>query len=257
MQSTLKGFVEGRVSHFTRWTDNEFSIRVQAPVKPYIAGQFTKLALRNSQGEWVRRAYSFVNSPNHVAGYQEMEFLIIDVDKGNLSPNLATLNVGDTLFVSENASGFMTLSEVPSRTRDLWLLSTGTAIGPFLSLLAEPDTQKRFDKIILVHAVRTKAELVYQDLIDELKHTYADQFIYIPIVSREHVTNTLSGRIPTLLLNNALVTKAEITPTLEDSFFYLCGNPDMVRDTREALLTLGFKKHLRRSTGHFSSENYW
>lgn len=257
MNEDLKGFVKGTVCGFTSWTENEFSIQVKADIQPYIAGQFTKLALKDSNGEWSRRAYSFVNSPNHSKGHQEMEFLIIDVESGNLSPHLAALKVGDTVFVGEKASGFMTLDEIPARVKDLWLLSTGTAIGPFLSILSELESQKRFEHVILVHAVRTQQELVYSDFIKRLQQKYAGRLIYIPIVSREKIVETLSGRIPALLKNRQLLNAAGINPTQDDSFFYLCGNPDMVHDTRDALLALGFEKHLRRSPGHFSSENYW
>lgn len=257
MSDDLKGFVHGSVCAFTQWTENEFSIRVKADIQPYVAGQFTKLALKNTNGEWVRRAYSFVNSPNHSAGHNEMEFLIIDVESGNLSPELATLNIGDSIYVGEKASGFMTLNEIPSTAKDLWLLSTGTAVGPFLSILSEEESQKRFEHIVLVHAVRTKQELVYQDLISKLQEKYAGRLIYIPIVSREKIDNILTGRIPALLQNYQLMTAAKLTPQPESSFFYLCGNPAMVHDTRDALLSLGFKKHLRREPGHFSSENYW
>ncbi len=257
MNDDLKGFVAGTVCGFTQWTENEFSIQVHANVQPYIAGQFTKLALKGSSGEWTRRAYSFVNSPNHKAGHQEMEFLIIDVESGNLSPHLAALAVGDTVFVGEKASGFMTLSEIPTRVKDLWLLSTGTAIGPFLSILSELETQERFEHVILVHAVRTQQELVYLEFIKQLQQKYVGRLTYVPVVSREKVVGALFGRIPALLQNNQLMAAAGIKPTKDNSFFYLCGNPAMVHDTRDALLTLGFEKHLRRSPGHFSSENYW
>lgn len=256
MNKDLNGFVEGNICAFTQWTDNEFSIRVQANIKPYVAGQFTKLALKDADGEWTRRAYSFVNSPGH-NNSNELEFLIIDVESGHLSPHLASLKVGDTIYVGEKASGFMTLNEVPATVKNLWLLSTGTAIGPFLSILSEAEAKNRFDHVVLVHAVRTKQELVYQGLIKKLQQTYDGRLIYIPIVSREKTDNILSGRIPALLQNEQLVIAAKLTPTPESSFFYLCGNPAMVHDTRDALLALGFKKHLRRSPGHFSSENYW
>lgn len=257
MERQLNGFIEGVVTQVKNWTENEFSIQVKADVKPYIAGQFTKLALKNINDEWVRRAYSFVNSPNQASGHSDMEFLIIDVENGHLSPQLAQLNIGDQIYVGDKASGFMTLSEIPAECTNLWLLSTGTAIGPFLSILSEPETQTRFDSIILVHAVRTKQELVYQKLITQLQNNYHGKLKYLPIVSREKIPGVHSGRIPQLLTNGKLISSADITPTTENSFFYLCGNPDMVHDTKDALETLGFKKHLRRSPGHFSSENYW
>ncbi|MGB1261270.1 MAG: ferredoxin--NADP reductase [Cognaticolwellia sp.] len=252
----LKGFAKGEVQTVRQWTENEFSITVNADIGPYIAGQFTKLALKDEQGNWLRRAYSFVNAPDHRLKHP-MEFLIIDVPSGDLSPKLATLHPGDEIYVGEKPSGFMTLDEIPATAKDLWLLSTGTAIGPFLSILSTDKTKKRFENIVLVHAVRTKQELVYQELIAQLLSEYAGKLSYLPIVSRESHQDILDGRIPQRLADGSLMKAVNLSANKQDSFFYLCGNPAMVHDTRDVLLTLGFKKHLRRESGHFSFENYW
>jgi ferredoxin--NADP+ reductase len=79
----------------------------------------------------------------------------------------------------------------------------------------------------------------------------------VPIVSRENRKETLRGRIPALLETGELVKMAGVTLTADSSFFYLCGNPSMVKDTREVLNQLGYQKHSHRRAGHFSSENYW
>lgn len=251
------GFVKGSVTDRIDWTDNEFSLMVNAPVDPYLAGQFTKLALPNDSGEWVRRAYSLVNSPHHKAGHQQMEFLFITADEGELSPRLQQLAKGDTVYVAKQASGFMTLAEIPDKMTDLWLLSTGSAIGPFLAILDELETASRFDEIVLVHAVRTQAELVYQSKIAKMLKRYESKLHYIAIVSREQCDGLLQGRIPELLLSGALTEAAQVTLKKESSFFYICGNPDMVKDTSATLNKLGYIKNLRRKAGNFSSENYW
>ena len=253
----LNGFAKGEVTNYKRWTANEFSITVKAEIGPYVAGQFTKLALLDENGDWIRRAYSFVNSPNHNLGKNFMEFLIIDVPSKGLSPKLAQLKIGDEVYVGDKPSGFMTLDEIPENTTNLWLLSTGTAIGPFLSLLAEQETRTRFENVVLVHAVRTQQELVYQDLIANLQQSYKGKLRYLPIVSREKHQHIMSGRIPELLKDRSLMQAVELTLDKRNSFFYLCGNPAMVHDTRDVLLELGFDKHLRRSAGQFSFENYW
>lgn len=257
MTTNLTGFTKGAVVRHQQWTKNEFSITVKADIGDYLAGQFTKLALKDENGNWLRRAYSFVNSPNHHLGKNQMEFLIIDVPDGDLSPKLAHLAIGDEIYVGEKPSGFMTLNEIPDTVSDLWLLSTGTAIGPFLSLLAENETKTRFKNLVLVHAVRTRQELVYQERIVNLQAEYNGKLIYLPIVSREKHHDILSGRIPELLQDGRLIAAVKLSANTESSFFYLCGNPAMVHDTRDMLLALGFKKHLRRSSGHFSFENYW
>ncbi len=257
MKEIPHGLIKGRVTGRTDWTDNVFSLKVNAPVEPYLAGQFTKLALLNEEGEWVRRAYSLVNSPNHQSGHQEMEFLLISVSDGELSSQLGNLHTDDIVYVGKQASGFMTLAEIPAHITDLWLLSTGTAIGPFLSILDEQETRMRFKKIVLVHAVRTKAELVYQSKIEQIAASYKDKFVYVPIVSREQCDGALQGRIPQLLQSGLLAERAQVALTAEHSFFYLCGNPEMVKETSEQLVHLGYTKNLRRKAGHFSSENYW
>jgi len=257
MKEIPHGLIKGEVTGRINWTDSEFSLQITADVSRYTAGQFTKLALRDDAGDWVRRAYSFVNSPNHAPGPQVMEFLIITVPDGLLSSRLDQLQVGDDVYVGKNPAGFMTLDEIPRYTKDLWLLSTGTAIGPFLSLLDDIETLNRFQNVVLVHAVRTSAELVYQERIQQLAEQYQSKLHYVPIVSRENRKDTLRGRIPGLLETSELEKVAGIALTPERSFFYLCGNPSMVKDTSEVLKQLGYQKHSRRSAGHFSSENYW
>lgn len=251
------GFVKGTVTDRIDWTDNEFSLMINAPIDPYLAGQFTKLGLPNASGEWVRRAYSLVNSPHHEAGHQQMEFLFITADEGELSPRLQQLVKGDAVYVAKQPSGFMTLAEIPDKMTDLWLLSTGSAIGPFLSILDELETASRFEEIVLVHAVRTEAELVYQSKIAEMLKRYEGKLRYIAIVSREQCNGSLQGRIPDLLLSGSLAETAQTQLKKDSSFFYICGNPEMVKDTSAALNKLGYFKNLRRKAGNFSSENYW
>ncbi|MGF1721925.1 ferredoxin--NADP reductase [Vibrio kyushuensis] len=261
------GLVTGKVVHKTQWTDQLFSLQVSAPVSPYTAGQFTKLGLLNSDGEFVRRAYSMVNAPEHSLGLHHLEFLIIKDQNGQLSPKLHQLNEGDEIFVGKDPSGFMTLEEIPSTVKDLWMLCTGTAVGPFISILESLQIQQEesenstayrtFNRLVLVHAVRTKQDLTYQDRIAQLVQHYQGKLIYVPIISRESVTGALRGRIPSLLLGGDLERAASSTINKTDSFIYLCGNPQMVRDTSEALNTLGLEKHLRRKPGQYSSENYW
>ena len=261
------GLVTGKVLHKTQWTAQLFSLQVSAPVSPYQAGQFTKLGLLNSEGEFVRRAYSMVNAPEHEQGHQHLEFLIIKDQNGQLSPQLHELKVGDDIFVGKDPSGFMTLDEIPEIADDLWMLSTGTAVGPFISMLESMQIQQQngsesekvtsFKNLVLVHAVRTKQDLTYRDRISQLVHHFQGKLQYVPIISRESVTGTLRGRIPSLLLGGDLEQAASVAFNQTHSFFYLCGNPQMVRDTSEALTSLGFEKHLRRKPGQFSSENYW
>ncbi|MCE4934833.1 ferredoxin--NADP reductase [Aliivibrio fischeri] len=251
------GLIKGVVLKRHDWTDRLFSLFVEAPINAYQAGQFTKLALLNDKGDWIRRAYSIVNNADHIEGRERMEFLIIADQSGELSPCLQKLNAGDEVFVGKDVSGFMTIDEIPQGVEDLWLLSTGTAIGPFISILETPELEMRFKNLVLVHAVRTEPELIYQQRIEQLSKRYNKRFHYVPIVSREYVSGALCGRIPSLLLNGELEKRAELQLSKASSFLYICGNPNMVKDTSDALKEFGFEKHLRRKLGQFSSENYW
>jgi ferredoxin--NADP+ reductase len=257
MSDLPRGFVQGVVTDRIDWTESEFSLTINASIDPYVSGQFTKLALFNEPDELVRRAYSLVNSPNHEDGQDQMEFLLIAADEGELSPRLNTLYKGDTVYVGQQPSGFMTLAEIPENMTDLWLLSTGSAIGPFLAIIDEQETEKRFEHVVLVHAVRNKEELVYQEKIQQQVKRYHGKLKYIAIVSREVCDGLLTGRVPQRLLDGSLVEAAQLSLKAETSFFYICGNPSMVKDTSNALTELGYRKNLRRKAGHFSSENYW
>ncbi|OEF25519.1 ferredoxin--NADP reductase [Vibrio rumoiensis] len=262
MKEIPLGFVAGTVIKRIDWAEHLFSLHVHAPASafpspPFTAGQFSKLAVRNENDEWVRRAYSMVNKPCIEGDDAVFEFLVIEIPDGKLTPLLGDLKPGDDVLVGTLPAGFMTLDEVPDTTKDLWMLSTGTGIGPFISILEEVEQCQRFDHLVLVHAVRTQEELVYKDKIIDLMKAYKGKLRYVPIVSRESVSGALSGRIPQQLQTGGLATAAHVPLTEQNSFFYLCGNPNMVHDTRDALQQMGYKKHLRREAGHFSFENYW
>ncbi|WP_438865623.1 ferredoxin--NADP reductase [Neptunicella sp.] len=240
----------GEVITNHRWTKTLFSIKVRCPAENFIAGQFVRLALQIGDDR-VQRAYSLVNPP----GTDYAEFYVTHVADGLLSPALAALKPGDNVEVSYPASGFFTLDEVPQGD-NLWLLATGTGVGPYLSMLATDVPWQRFKHIILVHAARWSNELSYAELIQQWQQQYPDQFSYIPVVSRENVPNTLNGRIPELISNKQLQQASG--QTLDDnSQVMICGNPDMIKDTKTLLESMGLQKNLRRKPGNVTVEQYW
>lgn len=254
----MTDWVEGRVIEVIRWNQQLFSLRVEAELAPYEAGQFTRLALllpapeAPSGVERVAHAYSFVNPPN--AGFHE--FYVVLIPGGRLTPHLHRLTVGDTLQVARQASGFLTLNELPAG-RDLWMLATGTAIGPFLSLLADGTVAERFEQLVLAHGVRLGEELSYQPLIHELMARWPGRLHYVPFVTRESWHEGLAGRIPAAILDGRLEQLVGLTLQAELSQVMLCGNPAMVKETLQALQSRGLSKHLRRAPGQVSMENYW
>src|SRR5699024_5461443 len=138
------------------WTDTLYSIRVCADIRPFRAGQFGRLGLTIGDRR-IGRPYSFVNAPDN----DICEFYSVVVPGGPLSPRLQTLKTGDTVLISPRGAGFFTLSMVPA-AHTLWLLPTGTGLGPYLSMLQTAEPWHRFERIVLVHAVRLAEELAYQ-----------------------------------------------------------------------------------------------
>lgn len=245
-------WVKGKVTKIIHWTDSLFSIQVEAPVDKFIAGQFAKLAL-DIDGKRIQRAYSYVNSPNDSC----LEFYLVIVPEGKLSPYLHRLPVGSELMITKQAAGFFVLDEIPS-CDTLWMLATGTAIGPYLSILQEARSLDRFRQLILVHAVRFMNDLSYLPLMQHLQQHYNGKLKIQTIISRENHVGSLTGRIPALMTSGQLEAATGFTINARDSHVMLCGNPQMVRDTQQTLIdNYQMQKHLRRKPGHITSENYW
>lgn len=244
-------WIEGTVVENIKWTDTLYSLRVKADIAPFTAGQFGRLAME-IEGKPLGRPYSFVNSPDD----DVLEFYSIVVADGPLSPKLHKLEPGEAVLVGPKGGGFFTLDMVPDADT-LWMLSTGTALGPFLSMLGTDAPWQRYKKIVLVHAVRLGEELTYQAQIKQHVANKPDVFQYIPFVSREEAPDALPGRVPAAIISGALEERAGLTLHPENSQVMICGNPDMVRDTQEALAGRGFTPNTRKVKGHVTTENYW
>ncbi|CDG86760.1 ferredoxin--NADP(+) reductase [Xenorhabdus bovienii] len=248
----MANWVTGKVTDITNWTDSLFSIKVHAPIERFTAGQFAKLALE-IEGERIQRAYSYVNSPDD----NSLEFYLVTVPEGKLSPRLAALKNGEELLVTEQAAGFFVLDEIPD-CQTLWMLSTGTAIGPYLSILQQGNNLERFENIVLVHAVRLEQDLSYLPMMQQLEKKFQGKLRIQTIVSREKCPNSLMGRIPALIENGELEAAVGLPMQAENSHIMLCGNPQMAKDTQQLLKEQrNMAKHLRRKPGHITSEQYW
>lgn len=244
-------WVEAKVLKTVKWTEKLRSLQVEAELGPFTAGQFTRLALTIND-ERVARPYSYVNAPD--TSYAEFYFNI--VEEGPLSGRLGALESGDRVEVAQPANGFFTLDDVPAG-KDLWMLATGTALGPYLSILNTDKPWKTFEKLILVHAVRHADELSYADTIDFFSAQHPEQFTFIPFVSRELHEGALSGRIPAAIEDGRLEGVAELEINASDSQVMICGNLDMIKDTTEVLNKRGLVKNKRREPGQITTEKYW
>lgn len=240
----------GQVVAKKQWNERLVSLSFSTELPPFKAGQFTRIAL-DINGERVGRPYSLVNAPDDPIA--EIYFNV--VPEGPLSPRLAALNVGDNLWVYKTTHGFLTLDELPP-CRDLWLIATGTAIGPYLSILKTTAPWQRFERVILVHAVRTPDELAYQETVQEVARQHAQQFRFQAVLSRRQETWALHGRVPHLLATGALEQALELPIAETTSHIMLCGNSNMIEATSKILAERGLRKHKRREPGHVTTEKY-
>lgn len=247
----MAAWLQGKVVEHKRWNEKLHTLYIDAAIEPHQAGQFVKIGLE-IDGEIVGRPYSLVNAPLH----PPLEIYYIHVPDGLLTPRLNELEAGDEILVSPRANGFMVLDEIPP-ARHLWLVATGTGVGPFLAILDDGKVWERFERVVLVYAVRTLSELSYQERIASIAAVHPDRFSFIPFLSRETSPFALPGRIPQAITNGSLEMRAGVSITPQDSQFALCGNPAMVEDVTQCLIERGLKKHRRRDPGQITTETYW
>ena len=258
-------WIEGRVVRHTHWTHALRSITVACDPIEFEAGQFTRVGLM-VDGEVLARAYSFVNAPDE----ENCEFYYVIVPGGPLTARLAMLEADDAILISGQPAGFLTMSEVPDVKGEvpgttggqgtLWLLSTGTGMGPFLSILATGEPWRRFSTVVLAHGVRHLVELSYGERILALKSGHGPQFRYVPLLTRDpalSLKGALLGRIPDVLRSGVLEQASGVQFAAASSRVMLCGNPGMVAETVAALMDRGMKTHRRRDPGQILLENYW
>ncbi|MDN3452050.1 MULTISPECIES: ferredoxin--NADP reductase [unclassified Psychrobacter] len=264
----------------TTWTPSLFSFTVSRPDSfKFTAGQFVRLGVNPSRlkyyteqsgmsdadisdkalDEDIFRAYSIISSPFD----EVLEFFSIVIPDGAFTSQLQHLQVGDELLLNTLPFGFLTLARYQKPLpKDLWLLATGTGLAPFLSMLQDLKTWEDYEHIVLAYSARSIEELAYVEKIEGLQAEFGSlvdnpaKLIFIPIVTREPVEGALSERLPKLLLDGTLQARAGITLDIDTTHVMLCGNPDMVEDTKEALKTLGLVMN-RRGEGNIAVENYW
>ena len=270
-----------KVIEVTRWAPTLLSFKVTRPDGfKFTAGQFvrlgihgkdlqyfaqnheTKLITSETQGQlvdldgYVFRAYSVASSP-----YDEfIEFFSVVIPQGEFTSKVNHIQVGDSLLLNTTPFGYLTLAryQLPL-PNDLWLLATGTGLAPFLSILKTIDVWQQYQRIILVYSARTSQELAYQAQISSIKSIYGDNgaaFVFLPIVTREADYAGEKARIPNLILSGKLTELVGQKLDKERSHVMLCGNPQMVEDTKEALKSIGLTMN-RRGEGNIAVENYW
>ena len=270
-----------KVIEVTRWAPTLLSFKVTRPDGfKFTAGQFVRLGIHGKDLQYfaqnhetklitsetqdkpidldgyVFRAYSVASSP-----YDEfIEFFSVVIPHGEFTSKVNHIQVGDSLLLNTTPFGYLTLAryQLPL-PNDLWLLATGTGLAPFLSILKTIEVWQQYQRIILVYSARTSQELAYQAEIDAIKSIYGDNgaaFVFLPIVTREADYAGQKARIPNLIVSGKLTELVGQKLDKERSHVMLCGNPQMVEDTKEALKSIGLTMN-RRGEGNIAVENYW
>jgi ferredoxin--NADP+ reductase len=251
----MSKYLEERVTHVRHWTDTLFSFRTtRDPSFRFRNGEFTMVGIE-IEGKPLVRAYSVAS-----ANYEdELEFFSIKVPDGPLTSKLQHLKVGDPIMVGKKPTGTLVLDNL-APGQNLYLLGTGTGLAPYMSIIKDPETYERFEKVVLVHGCRRVAELAYGDFItDELPNDelvgemIRDGLIYYPTVTREPFRNT--GRITNLMTSGKLFADIGLPPmSIERDRFMICGGPGVLADARKLLLDGGYVEGNHGEAGHFVIE---
>ena len=251
----MSAFLEEKVLSVHHWTDRLFSFTTTRDQSlRFSNGHFTMIGLKIN-GKPLLRAYSIVsaNYENH------LEFLSIKVPDGPLTSKLQNIKVGDPILVSEKSVGTLVIDDL-NPGKNLYLFSTGTGLAPFMSIIRDPDTYERFEKVVLIHGVRLVSELAYEDYIknelpnDEfLGEMVREKLIYYPTVTREAFKHT--GRLTTAIENGQLFKDIGLPPLdPANDRGMICGSPSMLKEISEMLDAKGFK--VSPSLGHLGDYVY-
>ncbi|UIN22951.1 ferredoxin--NADP reductase [Herbaspirillum frisingense] len=244
-----------------RWTDKLLSFRTTRPAGyRFTAGQFARLGLE-IDGQIVSRAYSITSAEQE----DQLEYYAIVVPGGQFTTRLAALQPGDPVWVEKLSYGFMTADRFVDG-RHLWMLATGTGLGPYVSILQQPDVWQRFDELVIVHGVRQREELAYADKFEQLRQHASQQgwparLQLLRCVTRDDVLpdapGWLAGRITKLLKEGRLEQATGLPLSVEQTRVMACGNPEMVTEVRELLRERGMGPLRRTGGGQFVTEDYW
>jgi len=231
------------------WAPGLATFGIDCAIEDFEPGQFFNVAL-DVAGERCKRAYSAASAPG-----AELEFYVAQVSDGQFTPALFELPLGAPIQVDPVPQGFFTTSWLPPDATELWLLASGTGLGPFVSMLRAGQVFTQFERVIVAHCVRDASALGYEEELEQLARERA--CTYLPVVTRAAPGEfALAERFPRLLDDGSLESAAGVS-LHQRSHVMLCGNPAMIADTTAALILRGLKKHRRRDPGHITVEKYW
>jgi len=236
------------------WAPHLFSFRVDRPAGLRFApGQFVRLGVSTEAGGTEWRAYSIASPPTD----DMLEFYSIVVPDGAFTQALVRLGVGDSIAIDGTVYGFLRTDRFAPASQ-LWLLATGTGIAPFASILGDDAVWSAYDDLVVVHSVRTAAELAYRDAIEARgRRSPHARLHYVPTITGTDAGSGWHARIPALLADRRLEDALGLAITPDSSRLMVCGNPAMIKEARAVLVERGLAPVRRDRPGQFIVENFW
>ncbi len=254
-------------------TENIFYIKLEKPSSfNFTPGQFARLGINNNLNgadKIIWRAQTIINNPKN----NFLEFYLIFIKNQPFSELLKLKSISDDIFLDPQSYGYFTIDRFKI-SGDLWLIATGTGIAPYLSILSESKIWEGFEKINLIHIIRDQSQGIYFDRINflldlEFSSRTINKFSYLPILTRENIEifSYLNGKktnikfpekkLINLFKSGYIQEKINCKFVFEKSKFMLCGNPHMIKNTKNYLKSLGFLISRKDNPAQIAVENYW
>lgn len=245
------------VTEVHQWNEELFSLKMTRPASfRFRSGEFIMIGLPKEDGKPLLRAYSMA-CPSYA---EELEFLSIIVQDGPLTSRLQHIKPGDPIYLGKKPTGTLVTDALLPGKR-LIMLSTGTGLAPFMSLVRDPEVYAMYDEVMVVHSVRRVADLAYRELLESklegdplLEDEDRAKMIYVPTVTREDFHT--SGRIQTLIEDGSLFKDSNGPKQLdpEHDRIMLCGSMGMIKDHAADLEARGFVEGANNKPGQFVIE---
>lgn len=246
---------EETVLSVKHYTDRMFAFRITRPSTfRFRSGEFVMIGLEGPTGKPLLRAYS-IASPSWD---EELEFFSIKVADGPLTSKLQLIKPGDKVLLGRKPTGTLVHDALTPGKR-LYLMSTGTGIAPFASVIRDPETYERFEQVIITHTCREVGELKYgQELVaslqeDPLVGEHFGRLHHYTTVTREPWSN--QNRITTCIETGLLFADLEVPPfdPAVDRVM-ICGSMDMINDTKALCEKAGLKEGSNADPAEFVIE---